>query len=208
MKKNKKILRLLWPITYIKSITRISTEIELKKIFLSRKNWKRVLDVGSKNSPYKKFINFEEYFRMDVVSETKPDICCDLHEIKCNDSSFNTIIATEVLEHLYNPQKALKEIYRILKKNGMLVLSTRFIYKYHPDPNDYYRFTRDSLEYLLKDFSEIKVLPLGNRLHIFWQILVNDSLLKHFLNFLNPLIARINFKKTKFNSGFIVIAKK
>ena len=129
--------------------------------------------------------------------------------MKVKSKSFDTVIATEVLEHLYDPQRAIDEIYRVLTPGGILILSTRFIYMYHPDPKDYYRFTEDSLSYLLRNFSNVEIYTHGNRLQVLWQLLTSPGNgLGIFLNFLNPLVAKINYSSKKIYLGLVVVAKK
>ncbi len=188
------------------SVTRITLNNTLFSVFKILTPGK-VLDVGSKNSPYLDKIPHLSYLRLDISSQSKPDIVCDLHKIKWKNSDFDTVIATEVLEHLYDPQKAVNEIFRVLKPGGVAILSTRFIYKYHPDPHDYFRYTKDSLEYLFKKFSKVNIYPHGNRIQVIWQLL-SSSGLGFFLDFFNPLIAKINFRDEYFPLGFIVVAKK
>ncbi len=201
-----KIITSLIPTLGIKSVTRIGLDLALKHQF-KRLNPGVILDVGSKHSPYKKYIPYSKYLRLDVDEKSGPDICCDLHKIEWQPEYFDTVIATEVLEHLYDPQKAVSEIHRILKKGGVVILSTRFIYHYHPDPKDYYRFTPDSLRYLLRDFSKVEIYHHGNRLQSAWQV-INTGKIGIFLNLLNPLLARINVKKTTAPCGFVVYAVK
>lgn len=190
----------------IPTVTRISLNLVLRRQFKRLKPGK-VLDVGSNISPYKKYIPHTEYLRMDIDERTKPDICCDIHHIKWKSNYFDIVIATEVLEHLYEPQRAVNEIYRVLKPGGVCILSTRFIYPYHPLPEDHYRFTRDSLSYLFRKFSKVEIYPHGNRLQAIWEM-INSGKIRIFLNVFNPIIARINFKDEKFPCGFVVWAQK
>ena len=131
------------------TVSRISLDFELHRQFKKLKPG-IVLDVGAKHSPYKKYIPYTKYMRLDIDEKSQADICCDLHKINWQSDYFDTVIATEVLEHLYEPQRAIDEIYRVLKPEGICILSTRFIYPYHPGPKDYYRFTWDSLNYLFR----------------------------------------------------------
>ncbi|MCK4783752.1 MAG: methyltransferase domain-containing protein [Desulfobacteraceae bacterium] len=122
-------------------------------------------------------------------------------------------MATEVLEHLYEPSRAINEIYRILKPGGICILSTRFIFPYHgitketDHYRDYYRFTWDSLNYLFRKFSKVEIYHHGNKIQALWQIL-NSGILIIVLNIFNPIIARIRFKKTICPCGFVVYAVK
>ncbi|MFH1638666.1 MAG: class I SAM-dependent methyltransferase [Candidatus Woesearchaeota archaeon] len=202
----KKCIKSLIPKASFRSISRVSLDMELRK-HLRRLKPGIVLDVGSKYSPYKEEIPCTKYLRLDIDKNSKPDICCDLHKIKWKSGYFDTIIATEVLEHLYDPQKAINEIHRILKKGGICILTTRFMCLYHPDPKDYYRFTKDSLAYLFRRFSKVGIYHHGNRLQVLWHI-INTGKLSLLLNLLNPLIARIRFKETNYPSGYLVFAKK
>ena len=199
------VFRLI-PTSRIKTVTRLSLDRALRKAFASLKPGV-VLDVGSSLSPYKKFIPATEYLRLDVNENTKPDLCCDLHDIQWKSDYFDTVIATEVLEHLCDPQRAVDEIRRVLKPGGVCILSTRFMYPYHPDPGDFYRFTRDSLSHLFRNFRRVEIVHHGNRIQVLWQM-INMGDTRVILNIFNPLIARIHFKKTKFPSGFVVYAVK
>jgi len=176
---------------------------ELKKYF-SRLKKGKVLDIGAGDSPYKKFIAHTEYLTLDLKNA---DIECDFHKIKWKPDYFDIVIATEILEHAKNPEKVINEIYRVLKKGGVCVLSTRFLFHYHPHPEDYYRFTKDSLEDLFKKFSKTEIESHGNKFLVLWQIL-NTGRIGKLLNTFNPLIAKINYKSERFPMGFIVYAEK
>jgi SAM-dependent methyltransferase len=204
----RQLKQLLFPTLNIRSVTRISLDRTLLPL-LSRLQPGVVLDVGAKYSPYRKHIPFTDYMTLDSDVDTKPDICSDLHHIKWKDNYFDTVVATEVLEHLYDPGLAVNEIHRILKPGGVCIASTRFIYVYHPDPHDYYRFTWDSLNYLFRDYTKVEIFHHGNRLQSIWQLInTNYDRWRVFLNILNPLIGRTHFKKTAFPCGFVVYAQK
>ncbi len=72
----------------------------------------------------------------------------DLHRMPFKDNSFDKAIISEVLEHLENDVKALKEIYRILKPGGMLVISV---------PSINYPFLWDPLNYCLQRFFKFHI---------------------------------------------------
>ena len=57
-----------------------------------------------------------------------------------------------------------------LAKGGICILSTRFIYRYHPDPYDYFRFTRDSLNILFDEFDTVEIYEHGNKIQALWLI--------------------------------------
>lgn len=189
----------------MKSVTKISLEKELLKQFKRLKPG-IVLDVGSKLAPYREQISHTKYLTLDIDSQIKPDIISDISKVNWESNYFDTIVATEILEHCYSPEKAINEIYRLLKPTGVCILSTRFFYRYHPDPKDYYRFTEDSLKYLFRNFREIEIYPHGNRFQLFWEII--PGRIFFIKNFFNSLVAKINFKDPKIPLGFVVYAKK
>jgi SAM-dependent methyltransferase len=194
------------PTNQSKSVNRITLNVLLEKV-LSRISVKSVLDVGAKHSPYVSFFKHRKYVRLDLLPDSQPDIVGDLHKLKIKDRTFDMVLATEVLEHLYDPQRAVNEMQRILTKNGLVVASTRFIYPFHPDPHDYYRFTRDSISYLFRNFSKVEIYTHGNRIQVIWQLLMSSGL-GMFFNFLNPVVAKINFSDKGIYLGLVVVAKK
>jgi SAM-dependent methyltransferase len=194
------------PTLTMKSVSRASLDLELRRQFTRIKPG-IVLDVGSKHSPYKKYISFKKYMRLDIDNRTQPEICSDLQNVEWESNYFDTIIATEVLEHIREPQKAIDEIYRLLKPGGVCILSTRFIHPYHPDPKDYYRFTWDSLDYFFRKFSKTEINHHGNRFQSLWQIICSGKI-AIVLNIFNPIFSRVHFKKTRCPCGFVVYAIK
>jgi len=59
--------------------------------------------------------------------------------------TFHTIILSDVLEHIPEPQNLWNEISRILKPNGKIILNVPFYYWLHENPYDYYRYTEHAL---------------------------------------------------------------
>lgn len=77
------------------------------------------------------------------------DHFCDLSQsLPFADSQFDTVLSSDVIEHLPDPVLAFREMGRILKPGGTLLLNTPFLYMLHEIPHDFYRHTRYSLERL------------------------------------------------------------
>jgi SAM-dependent methyltransferase len=202
--------RTLWsslPTLRIRSVNRLTLDRELLREFRRLKPG-IVLDVGAKGAPYREHVPATRYLRLDIDPRKAPDICCDVHEFSGHDQMFDTILAIEVLEHLRDPQRAIDRIFDALKPGGVCILSTRFMYRYHPDPEDHYRFTSDSLKYLFRRFERVEVHPHGGRPHVLWEIINAGGRTRVFLNVLNPLIARLPARGTKFPLGFVVYAER
>lgn len=93
---------------------------------------------------------------VDVHPWTEVDIIADAHDLPFADESIDGVILSWTLEHLRDPQKVVSELRRVLKRGGYIFLSTNFVYPYHTSPNDYYRWSREGLKELLKNFEEIE----------------------------------------------------
>jgi len=86
---------------------------------------KIVLDIGAGYRPISRRIKTKKTIKLDGVKKYKPDICHDINKglpLKAN--SIDIIIAGEIIEHIYNPIKFIKECNKILRKKGVLILST------------------------------------------------------------------------------------
>ena len=78
------------------------------------------------------------------------DQTCDLNEtLPFPDKTFDTILLSDVLEHISEPVKLWHEMERILRPGGALVLNVPFFYKLHEIPHDYFRYT----EFALRKFA-------------------------------------------------------
>jgi SAM-dependent methyltransferase len=199
----------LWPripTLRMRSVNRISLDRLLVSQF-KRLQPGVVLDVGAKSAPYRRHIPDTRYLCLDIDPSRDPDICCDLHELVW-EPEFDTVLAIEVLEHLHDPQTAIDRIHSVLKPGGICILSTRFMYRYHPDPEDHYRFTWDSLRYLFRGFAGVEVHHHGNRAQVMWEMINAGGRSRVVLNLMNPLLARFESKSTRFPLGFVVWARK
>ena len=134
----------------------------------------KLVDLGCGTKPYaKEFEPFiSSYFGVDHPDaarchyglNTAADLWADCTETGLVEEMFDTVLSTEVLEHMKDPNKLLREGYRLLKRNGYLILTTPFLVPLHGEPYDYYRYTIYSLEDLLSSsgFKVTEIVPLGN----------------------------------------------
>lgn len=101
-----------------------------------------------------------DYKIMDKVADYNPDVVGDIHELPYADNSLDAVICMAVLEHVEEPQKAVREMYRVLKPGGYCFIYVPFLFYYHPMKGyykDFYRFTYDGLEYMTRDFSKVEI---------------------------------------------------
>ena len=102
------------------------------------------------------------------------DMLCDLNEeIDLGDESVDTVLCTDVLEHIYRPARLWSEIARILKGGGKAIIGTPFYYWIHEAPHDYYRYTKFALERHALDarLDIVSVEPIGGLPHVVADIL-------------------------------------
>ena len=106
-----------------------------------------VLDAGSgEGDRYKNFFKFDKYISLDINKNSNPDIIGSVENISLGDSSVDSIVSTQVLEHIKNPQKAIEEFYRVLKSGGYCLVTVPQLNELHEEPHDYFRFTKYGLE--------------------------------------------------------------
>ena len=87
------------------------------------------------------------------------DICMN-NDSKISAEEFDIVVCTEVLEHTLNPFSAVNEIHRILKKNGLLLMTTPFNFRIHGPLPDCWRFTEHGIRALLNKFEIIELNAL------------------------------------------------
>jgi SAM-dependent methyltransferase len=111
-----------------------------------------VLDAGSGLQPYQHLFAHARYESADFekldIPYTKTTYLCDLRNIPVEDCRYDCIIFNQVMEHLPEPGVVLKELHRVLKRDGKLFYSGPLFYEEHQQPYDFYRFTQFGLRFL------------------------------------------------------------
>jgi len=122
-----------------------------------------ILDVGSGEGPYRALMERvgDSYESLDV--ERKFDDQTFEGDVQSmpavRSEHYNTVVCSEVLEHVPRPGDAISEIRRVLKPGGILILTVPFLARLHDEPHDFYRYTRHGLTYLLEE-SGFSILSL------------------------------------------------
>lgn len=125
--------------------------------------WK-VLDFWCWEKPYKSILNFDEYVWVDFKSsghdnsQNEVDFFWDWKILPFENDTFDSIISTEVFEHIFNIDEVLLELNRVLKKWWKIVITIPFVIHEHESPYDYARYTHFWLSSLLENhgFSVLK----------------------------------------------------
>lgn len=124
---------------------------ELEKVVNSNsiREGKTILDYGCGDKPYEPLFakRFKRYLGADLPGNKRADMVVGPSgELPVQDGTVDCVLSSQVLEHVKEPRSYLAEACRVLKKDGTLVLSTHGMWQYHPDPEDYWRWTAKGLE--------------------------------------------------------------
>ena len=125
-----------------------------------------VLDVGCGLKPYKAFFGntIDRYVGLDLSKDSNADVIGAGGNFPIKDESFDIVVSFQVLEHVSDPMAVLKELNRVSKSSGFLVLSTHGIYLEEHGPNDLWRWTSRGLFKLAEasGFGSIKIYSMSN----------------------------------------------
>tara|TARA_A100001015_G_scaffold171771_1_gene190899 strand:+ start:323 stop:997 length:675 start_codon:yes stop_codon:yes gene_type:complete len=129
-----------------------------------------VLDIGMAMRDSHKKIKSELLETLDVNDFGEyPNIICDIcSDITGLEKKYDKIICLAVLEHVYDPTKAVANLRKMLKEKGVIYGYVPYLYYYHAPNNlkfqDYYRFSKDALAYLFRDFQNVELFPIRGRI--------------------------------------------
>lgn len=122
-----------------------------------------VLDVGCGPKPYYPFFEpyASEYVGVDV-KDAAAELEGTVESIPAADGFYKVVLCTQVLEHADDPAAAIRELRRVAAPGGRVLLSTHGVQIYHPNPDDYWRWTHAGLEKLFRengDWASLTVKP-------------------------------------------------
>ncbi len=141
----------------------------------------RLLDVGCGEKPYEDIflpyvteyvgIEHEASFTETAASHShrRPDYLYDGKRLPFEDRSFDTVLNVQVLEHTPHPAALMAEMARVLKDDGILILSAPFQFRLHEQPNDYFRYSPHGLRVLCADVG-LEVAEVHNQGSL-WSVL-------------------------------------
>jgi len=176
-----------------------------------------VLDIGKAMREKYDQINCNSVETLDFNDfGSYPDIICDIcSDITGLEDKYDKIICIAILEHVYDPFKAVSNLQKMLKKNGVIYGMVPYLYHYHAPKDlkfqDYYRFSKDALAYLFREFSDVELFPVRGRISTPLNIMFAGRWKKYAeKTSINILLDKFvsDEKNTKQCSGFNFIIKK
>jgi SAM-dependent methyltransferase len=140
----------------------------------------RLIDIGCGAKPYGPLLApyVKEHIGVEHEDTLHDTSCVDVfgtaYTIPFDDGSFDCALCTSVLEHLKEPEQALRECHRVLKPGGVAIYSVPFIWHLHEEPHDYFRFSKYGLDYLFRKagFELVEIKALSGFWVTFGQLLV------------------------------------
>jgi SAM-dependent methyltransferase len=160
-----------------------------------------LLDFGCGSKPYKKLFSVERYIGVDVISRGHPheteeiDIYYDGKFLPFKDEVFDSVFSSEVFEHIFNLENALKEIKRVMKKDGTALFTVPFVWDEHEIPFDFGRYSSFGIKYLLEK-NGFKVITIEKstkflevifqfwNLYLFYKLYTKNKYVNIFINIL------------------------
>ncbi len=192
----------------------------------------KTIDIGCGLKPYQRYCLSTEYIGLEIDStENRKANAADYYynglTFPFDNDVFDSAMASQVFEHVFNPDEFFSEIYRVLKPGGMVLLTTPFIWNEHEQPFDYARYSSFGLTALIEKhgFEIVEFRKSINDIRVIFQIVNNyihihtslyNRLIKNLLRFLlispSNLFGEILYKFTPRNQDLyldnIVLAKK
>jgi len=129
----------------------------------------KLLDIGCGTKPYRSMMAplVAEHVGVDHAASlhdrSNVDLTGTAYAIPVVDGSFDCALCTSVLEHLEEPEQAVRECHRVLKPGGTAIYSVPFIWHLHEEPRDFFRFSKYGLRYLFEKvgFDLVEMRPLS-----------------------------------------------
>jgi SAM-dependent methyltransferase len=156
----------------------------------------RLLDIGCGNKPFEKMFEgrVSEHIGCDVVqsSEARADVICPATQLPFESESYGTVLISQVIEHVADHQAMLREAFRVLQRDGVLILSGPMYWPLHEEPYDFFRFTEHGFRFLLKNigFVGIETVNNGGKWALCGQVLVHT--ISNTRLYREPLIRAVN----------------
>ncbi len=192
----------------------------------------KTLDVGCGTKPYAHLCQSIEYVGLEIDTpqnriNKNADYFYDGTQFPFEDASFDSVVANEVFEHVFNPDQFLSEVIRVLKPNGMVLLTMPFVWDEHEQPYDFARYSSFGIKSLLekhgfeiieqrKSIDDIRVIFQLLNAYIYKKTVTKNAWLNALItlilmmpfNILGELLALVTPRNPDLYLDNIVLAKK
>jgi SAM-dependent methyltransferase len=187
-----------------------------------------LLDMGCGNIPYyeiyKDLVDGNLCVDWENSLHKNPflDQLVDLNEkVPLESETFDTILLTDVLEHIAEPQLLMSEIARLLKPDGKVLIAVPFLYCLHEQPHDYYRYTEHALRRFCtnNDLTVISLTAYGGVPEVILDIVAKNIAFSRALSHAHLMVStrlislsfvrRVSSKTSRlFPLGYCLVARK
>ena len=140
----------------------------------------RLIDVGCGTKQYEGLLGAHVSEHVGLDHPESPhglrnvDLIGTAYDIPVEDETFDSLLCTEVLEHLEEPSQAITECRRVLKPGGYALFTSPFIWHLHEEPRDFFRYSKYGLRHLFvsNGFEVVEITPLNGFWATFGQLFV------------------------------------
>lgn len=136
------------------------------------------LDVGAGTQPYRELFTVSDYVSLEYDTpenrrHKRADFFYDGETFPFPANHFDSVVLFEVLEHVFNPDRFLSEIHRVLKPGGKVLMTVPMIWDEHEQPYDYARYSSFGIAHLLSQHSLVVEVQLKsvNDISVIFQLL-------------------------------------
>ena len=161
---------------------------------------------------------------VDWPSTTHPSVHTDLQvdlgtELPLPSAAFDTVLLTDVLEHLPHPDRLWAELRRVLRPGGHVIVGVPFMYWLHEMPHDYHRYTETRLRLFCDDhgFQVVKCNPYGGAMDVLADVIAKILYISRILRWVVPMTVYAlgplgsvtrRLSRTKMPLGYVLIAQR
>jgi SAM-dependent methyltransferase len=116
----------------------------------------KMMDFGCGQKPYRSLFTVSEYIGVDYENPGHPhvnesiDVYYDGKTLPFEDNSFDAIFTSEVFEHIFNLPEIIRELHRVLRPGGQILLTCPFAFCEHEQPNDFARYSSFAIRHLVE----------------------------------------------------------
>lgn len=138
----------------------------------------KTLDIGCGQKPYESLFSSSQYVGLEIDTQEnrqnkKANLFYNGKTFPFQDGEFDSVIANEVFEHVFNPNEFLEEIHRVMRTGGILLMTVPFCWDEHEQPNDFARYSSFGLKAILQkhSFAVIEQKKSINDIRVVFQML-------------------------------------